>query len=43
MDKEITQEEVDKLYVKLDKDAKSGGYNLNPDVDFTKDLHRASV
>lgn len=33
-----TEEEVNKLYEKLDKEAKSAGYNLNPDVEFTKDL-----
>ena len=35
---EVTEEEIDKLYLKLLKDAKSGGYNLNPDVEFTKEL-----
>ncbi|MFH0887314.1 MAG: ferredoxin-thioredoxin reductase catalytic domain-containing protein [bacterium] len=32
------QELVDKLYEKLDKEAKAGGYNLNPDTEFTKAL-----
>jgi ferredoxin-thioredoxin reductase catalytic subunit/rubredoxin len=32
------EEEVEKLYRRLDKEAESGGYHLNPDVDFTKDL-----
>jgi len=36
--KNITQDEIDKLYKKLDKDAESSGYHLNPDVEFTKDL-----
>ena len=31
-------EEVDALYKKLDRDSESGGYHLNPDVKFTKDL-----
>ncbi len=31
-------EEVDNLYTRLDKDAKQGGYNLNPDADFVKGL-----
>jgi len=30
--------EVDKLYSRLDKDAKQGGYNLNPDADFVRGL-----
>lgn len=37
-DTTITPEAVDKLYRKLDREAKAGGYNLNPDVDFTKGL-----
>ena len=35
---EPTNEEVEKLYSRLDKDAKQGGYNLNPDADFVKGL-----
>ncbi|MDH7517471.1 MAG: ferredoxin-thioredoxin reductase catalytic domain-containing protein [Candidatus Thermoplasmatota archaeon] len=31
-------DEVDAFYEKLDKDAKSAGYHLNPDIDFTKAL-----
>jgi ferredoxin-thioredoxin reductase catalytic subunit len=31
-------EEVDKLCSRLDKDAKQGGYNLNPDMDFVRGL-----
>jgi ferredoxin-thioredoxin reductase catalytic subunit len=34
----ISQKEIDPLYERLDKEAKSGGYNLNPDVEFTKEL-----
>ena len=34
----ITDEEVEKLYQKLNKDALRGGYYLNPDLDFTKSL-----
>ncbi len=33
-----TGEEIDRLYAKLKKDAEAGGYNLNPDIDFTKGL-----
>ncbi len=32
--------EVDNLYSSLDKDAKQGGYNLNPDADFVRGLVR---
>jgi len=35
---EIKKEEIEKLYKKLDTDAKQAGYNLNPDVEFTKSL-----
>ena len=34
----VTQEEVDRAYAKYKKDAESGGYNLNPDMEFTKGL-----
>ncbi len=34
----IPQADTDVLYEKLDKEARSGGYNLNPDVEFTKGL-----
>jgi ferredoxin-thioredoxin reductase catalytic subunit len=33
-----SQEEIDRLYKRLDEEAESGGYHLNPDVPFTKDL-----
>ena len=35
---EIKKEKIDSLYNKLDKEAKQAGYNLNPDVEFTKAL-----
>jgi len=31
-------DEIDKLYNKLNEDAESGGYHLNPDKEFTKAL-----
>lgn len=34
----ITPEEIDSLYAKLNKEAEEGGYHLNPDIAFTKDL-----
>jgi len=34
----VDQTEIDKLYEQLKKDAAAGGYNLNPDIEFTKSL-----
>ena len=34
----VSQEEIDKLYQQLNKDARAGGYNLNPDIEFTRSL-----
>ncbi len=36
----ISREEIDALYNRLYKEAESGGYHLNPDIAFTKDLIR---
>lgn len=38
MDEDVRKEEIEKLYERLDQDARSAGYNLNPDRDFTLDL-----
>lgn len=35
---EPTYGEIDRLYNSLQKDTKQAGYNLNPDVSFTRDL-----
>lgn len=35
---EINKEVVERIFKKLDKQAESGGYHLNPDLDFTKEL-----
>jgi len=35
---EASREEVDKLYEKLNSEAESAGYHLNPDIEFTKAL-----
>jgi ferredoxin-thioredoxin reductase catalytic chain len=35
---EVSQEDIDRLYLRLNKEAEAGGYHLNPDVSFTKDL-----
>jgi ferredoxin-thioredoxin reductase catalytic chain len=34
----VTREEIDSAYDRYKKDADSGGYHLNPDVDFTRGL-----
>jgi len=34
----ISQEEIDRLYVRLLREAEAGGYHLNPDIAFAKDL-----
>jgi len=34
----ITPEEIDRLYKRLDREAEAGGYHLNPDTPFTKEL-----
>ena len=39
-DMDISQEEIDRETKKLDRDAESGGYHLNPDLEFTKALVR---
>jgi ferredoxin-thioredoxin reductase catalytic subunit len=36
----VTQEEIDALYERLDREAEAAGYHLNPDIEFTKDLVR---
>lgn len=37
---EIAEEDVQKLYERLNRDAEKSGYHLNPDTEFTKDLVR---
>lgn len=32
------QRQIDRLYKKLKNDAEAGGYRLNPDIEFTKEL-----
>jgi ferredoxin-thioredoxin reductase catalytic chain len=41
--KEPTPEDVEKLYARLDKEAKQGGYYLNPDTEFVKGLVRGLI
>jgi ferredoxin-thioredoxin reductase catalytic subunit len=40
MNGEPTPEQIESLYKRLDREAEAGGYHLNPDVPFTKDLVR---
>lgn len=35
---EPTSEQIEAAYQKMQKDAVAGGYHLNPDIEFTKDL-----
>jgi ferredoxin-thioredoxin reductase catalytic subunit len=37
-DVSIKQEEIDRLYEKLKKEAEANGYHLNPEVDFAREL-----
>jgi len=37
-EREITQAEIDRLHDRLKREAESGGYRLNPDTPFAKDL-----
>jgi ferredoxin-thioredoxin reductase catalytic chain len=36
--KEVSQTDIDTRYDKLNSEAEAGGYHLNPDTEFTKDL-----
>jgi len=35
---EVTEEEINKLYERLKREAEASGYHLNPDVEHTKEL-----
>lgn len=35
---EVSNEEVEEVFKKLNEEAEEGGYHLNPDVNFTKEL-----
>lgn len=37
----ISEEEIDALYKRLKQEAEASGYNLNPDIEFTKELVRS--
>jgi ferredoxin-thioredoxin reductase catalytic chain len=34
----VTGEEIDRAYERLSREAEAGGYHLNPDVAFTREL-----
>ena len=34
----VTSEEIDRLFQRLNREAEAGGYHLNPDTPFTKEL-----
>jgi ferredoxin-thioredoxin reductase catalytic subunit len=42
-DNEVREEEVQKLYQRLNSEAEAGGYHLNPEVEFTRDLVRGLI
>ena len=42
-DIKASDEEIQKLYERLDREAEEGGYHLNPDIDHTKDLVRGMI
>ncbi len=39
----IKEEEIQKLYERLKKEAEAGGYHLNPDIEFTKALVKSLI
>jgi ferredoxin-thioredoxin reductase catalytic subunit/rubredoxin len=40
---EVTQAEIDKLYERLYREAEAGGYHLNPDAGFAKELVKGLI
>jgi ferredoxin-thioredoxin reductase catalytic chain len=40
---EVRQDEIDRLYLRLKKEAEGSGYFLNPDEEFTKSLVRGLI
>jgi ferredoxin-thioredoxin reductase catalytic chain len=35
---DIPKQDIDRLYIRLDREAEASGYHLNPDTEFTRDL-----
>jgi len=42
-DEKVSEEQVDSLFKRLDKQAQEGGYHLNPDTEHTKELIRSLI
>jgi len=42
-EREVTPGEIDELYARLDRDARAGGYHLNPDAEFTRSLVKGLI
>lgn len=42
-DTEVNQEEIDTLYERINREAEAGGYHLNPDVQFSKELVKGLI
>jgi ferredoxin-thioredoxin reductase catalytic chain len=42
-DADISQDDTDKLYDRLSREAEAGGYHINPDVGFAKELIRGLI
>ena len=42
-DNQVSKEEIEKLYRRLDREAEQGGYHLNPDIEHTNDLIRGLI
>jgi ferredoxin-thioredoxin reductase catalytic chain len=42
-DTEVNRDEIDKLYETLNREAESGGYHLNPDIEFTRELIKGLI
>jgi ferredoxin-thioredoxin reductase catalytic chain len=40
---EVSQSEIDKLYASLEREAEAGGYHLNPDIRFTRELLKGLI
>ena len=40
---EVSQQEVGRLYVKLNQETEAAGYHLNPDIPFARDLVRGLI
>ncbi len=40
---EVSRQDIDRLYAKLDREAEAAGYHLNPDIAFAKDLVRGLI